>query len=155
MLPIPFYEWLYIDKCGGCHFNTTLLKTQGLEASPLEFTTQRNVTQPRRESNLAKEKLISFISKGPYNLKPTTAKETKPTTTLTKQINIVNNRIKTSNYCHGFCHKIRFIITWKVILSFPCSLSLSLSNTHTHTHTGTDTRSHRNMLSALLWRIKQ
>jgi len=31
---------------------------------------------------------------------PTTAKEPKPTTTLTKQVNIDNNRIKTMNYFH-------------------------------------------------------
>jgi len=36
------------------------------------------------------------------SLQPTTAKETKPTMTPTKQINIVHNGIKFTNYFHVF-----------------------------------------------------
>ncbi len=37
-----------------------------------------------------------------------TAKEPKPTATLTKQIHIVNNRITTTNYFHVFGTKLHF-----------------------------------------------
>ncbi len=40
------------------HLNITALKHPGFEASPLEFTTRRNKTRPKRGSNLIKEKLI-------------------------------------------------------------------------------------------------
>ncbi len=45
------------------HLNTT----PGLEASPLEFTTRRNETRPKRGSNLMKEKLI-LLQKHPLTL---------------------------------------------------------------------------------------
>ncbi len=59
MTPIPSYERLYVDKCGNnCHLYITPLKKTVLEATPLEFTTWRNITRPKRESNLMKDKLI-------------------------------------------------------------------------------------------------
>lgn len=49
------------------HLNITPLKTPGLEATPLKFTTRRNITRPKRGSNLMKEKLI-LLQKHPLTL---------------------------------------------------------------------------------------
>ncbi len=40
------------------HLNIMTLKHHSLEALPLEFTTRRNKTRPKRVSNLMKEKFI-------------------------------------------------------------------------------------------------
>ncbi len=69
--------------------------------------------------------------KGPYSLK--TAKEPKHTTTLAKQINIVNKRIKTTDHIHVFATKLRFIMYGKHILSLSRSVSLTHS-LHTLTY---------------------
>jgi len=49
-----------------------------------------------------------------------TATEPKPSMTLTKQIHIVNNGIKTTYYVHVsmfFCQEITFDYVWKAIFS--------------------------------------
>ncbi len=61
------------------------------------------------------------------SLRPTTAKEPKPITTLAKQINIVNKRIKTTDHVHVFATKLRFMYGKH-------SISPALSPTQTHTH---------------------
>ncbi len=53
------------------------------------------------------------------------AKEPKPTTTLAKQINIVNKRITTTDHVHVFSTKLRFIMNGKYILYLSRSLSLT------------------------------
>ncbi len=63
--------------------------------------------------------------------RPTTANKQKPTKTLTKPINIINKRIKMSNYFLVFQMKLYFIIF--------LSSTHSLTNAHIHS---TDTRSH-------------
>ncbi len=62
------------------------------------------------------------------SLQPKTAKEPKPTTTLAKQINIVNKRIQSTDYIHVFATKLRFYYVRKAR-----SLSLLLSLPHRHT----------------------
>ncbi len=57
-------------------------------------------------------------------LQPKTAKEPKPTTTLAKQINIVNKRIKTTDHIHVFATKLRFIMYGMHILSLSLTDSL-------------------------------
>ncbi len=67
------------------------------------------------------------------SLQPKTAKEPKPTTTLAKQINIVNKRIKNDRSYPCFCHKITFYYVRKAH-----SLSPALSHrqfAHTLTYT--------------------
>ncbi len=49
------------------HLNITPQKHPGLEATPLKFTTRRNITRPKRGSNLMKEKLI-LLQKHPLTL---------------------------------------------------------------------------------------
>ncbi len=62
------------------------------------------------------------------SLQPKTAKEPKPTTTLAKQINIVNNRIKMTQNVHVFATKLRFIMYGKHIAYY--NLSPALSQMH-------------------------
>ncbi len=70
-----------------------------------------------------------------------TAKEPKPTTTLAKQINIVNNMIKKIHCFCDFATKICLIIIYRK--QYALSLALSPLQTHTHTvygHTWKHTR---------------
>ncbi len=80
------------------------------------------------------------------SLLPKTAKEPKPTTTLAKQINIVNKRIKTTDQIHVFARKL-FHYVWKAH-----TLSLPLPLPHRQfAHTLT----YILMLLALLWGFYQ
>uniref|UniRef100_A0A672R7R8 Uncharacterized protein n=1 Tax=Sinocyclocheilus grahami TaxID=75366 RepID=A0A672R7R8_SINGR len=70
----------------------------------------------------------------------------EPITTLAKQINIVNNRIKTTDHFHVFATKLCFIMYRKHILYLSCSFSLQ---THPHT-VCTHTNIHANVDSSTL-----
>jgi len=57
-------------------------------------------------------------------LQPTKAKEPKPAMTLTMQIKIVNNRIKTTSYFHVYLPQTYVLQKVHSLLSFSSSLPL-------------------------------
>ncbi len=82
---------------------------------------------PHYLSSISLRQVIWVISK------VLTAKEPKPTMTLAKQINIVNNRIKRQIICHKIMFYVRKAHTLSLPLTLPHRRTYSL-NTHVNMH---------------------